>query len=131
MKFFKKKDIDKTKIAYCAFHCPIKWESMTGDGDVRFCEECKHKVYDLRGLTEEEILRFVELEEGEVCGLASYDRSGRIVNGKCTKGSVQKVGKIGTKKFTVDEDIDQRVEKAEKRLKDLKALEKLIKEKET
>ena len=124
MKFFK-----KTQIPRNTFRCPKKWSELSGSDQVRFCEECKTKVYDLRGLNEDEVVKFIELENGEVCALAQYDRNGRIINGKCEKGQLTKLGKINNTVKSEDEKIKDQIEHTEKRLSDLNELMKLIKKK--
>ena len=34
--------------------CDVPWESMQGDGRVRFCGQCRLNVYDLSGMTRAE-----------------------------------------------------------------------------
>lgn len=102
----------------------MRWEDMEGDDSVRHCSECECKVYDLRGLEIDEIVRFVEIENGEVCAYAHTTRSGVVVNGKCTKGEETMIGRIGT--LTELEKIDRRIQDAESRCMNLKKLRQLI-----
>jgi hypothetical protein len=121
MKFFQ-----KTKIPKNTFRCPKQWDEMDGSDQVRFCEDCKTKVYDLRGLTEAEVVLFIELENGEVCGLAQYDRNGRVINGKCESGQLTKLGKLSNQRKTISEEVEEKLQQTEKRLTGLKELQKLI-----
>jgi len=116
----------KGKIARNTFRCAVDWDSMVGDGSVRHCHQCNHNVYDLRGLTEDEVVQFIELHEGNVCGLAHYNWSGRIVNGKCTQASPPLMGRIRSIEPGSLEAIEIEIEQAKQRIHDLKLLAKLV-----
>jgi len=123
------------KIARNSFNCSVKWREMKGSDEVRFCDVCQHKVYDLRGLTEKEVIRFIELEEGEVCAMAHYNRMGRVVNGACKseRGPIQvKVGKVRvlSKEEREDAETSEKIEEAQQRLSKLKALRKLMRDRQ-
>lgn len=41
------------------YRCAVQWSQLQGDGDVRFCGECKQQVHDLSALTEAEAQEFL------------------------------------------------------------------------
>lgn len=48
--------------------CHRTWSSLEGEGSVRHCDDCQHKVYDLSNFTERELRR--RLAGGErICGV--------------------------------------------------------------
>ena len=124
MKFFKRK-----KIVQNIFKCPKEWDDLEGTEQVRFCTGCQTKVYNLRGLSEEEAIQFIEAENGELCALAQYDRSGRIYNGKCEEGIHMKIGKVSTFRLPLEEEVELKIDEAEQRVLNLKELKRIIEEK--
>lgn len=107
------------------FRCPVAWRSMVGDAHARHCSSCDAMVYDLVGLSEAEVVTFITLHAGTVCGRLCWDRSGRVIHGACTQGSQTRLGKL-----SVDPDplrhIDAEILTARKRARALKALRALV-----
>ncbi|MCU0536507.1 MAG: hypothetical protein MUD14_21675 [Hydrococcus sp. Prado102] len=66
------------------FWCDVEWEEMQeveGKENVRKCEQCQEFVYDLRGLTDEQIKSFLIEYQGQMCG-QFWLRSDGTVTGK-------------------------------------------------
>lgn len=135
MKFFKKKK--RSKIAKNTFECSKEWDDLKGDNEVRFCDSCENNVYNLTELTEEEAVKFIESHEGKVCTYAHYDRSGVIVNGECSDER-QVIRMLGTA-TTIDPEelfgyepyLDHKIESAKKRVQQLQALKRKLKNKQS
>jgi hypothetical protein len=55
--------------------CPIKWESMRGDGRTRFCDQCQLHVHNVSALSGREAARLLAAAPGRVCmnGMARGD----------------------------------------------------------
>lgn len=105
------------------FSCPKMWDDLTGDGVVRHCEECHTDVYDLRGLNEAEMVEFIKLNGGKICGGAFRKRNGKVVNGKCLKGFSHTIGRIGL--TSKENELEEKILDAESRK--LRLQEMLIK----
>lgn len=48
--------------------CPMTWESLRGDDQVRSCERCRLNVYNLADMKEAEVGELVARTEGRLCG---------------------------------------------------------------
>ncbi len=109
------------------FICSMDWDSMKGSEKVRFCEQCQNKVYDLRGLSKEELVEFIRHEGGQVCGLAHFDANGRFVNGECTRdGGVLPLLGVLMPPSPMDE-VRRKITEARQRLASLQEWKKLLK----
>ncbi len=48
--------------------CPARWENMTGDDRVRFCQDCSKHVYNLSAMTATETAALIAEKNGQLCG---------------------------------------------------------------
>ena len=63
------------------YKCEMKWEELTGEGDLRrHCEVCNREVINLIGKTEAEARALVEQRNGEVVCARYVWRDGRVVH---------------------------------------------------
>lgn len=65
------------------FNCPVKWQKMSGDEQVRFCRSCQQKVYNLSAMTREEALALLEEKEGKLCVRFYRRKDGMIITKDC------------------------------------------------
>lgn len=67
--------------------CHESWDAMAGSDQVRSCERCQHKVYNLSELTEAEAEALLQSAEGRLC-MRFYRRAdGTIMTKDCPVGS--------------------------------------------
>lgn len=59
--------------------CPIKWDSMSGNDEVRHCHTCRHKVYNISEMPKRRALKVLNQKEDSVCILYYRDDRNRIV----------------------------------------------------
>jgi hypothetical protein len=57
--------------------CTADWQLMPGDDRVRFCDHCQRQVHNLSAMTEDEAVRLVCAQAGELCVRFSRDPKGR------------------------------------------------------
>jgi hypothetical protein len=58
-----------TSKAQLNFKCPKSWNSMTAEGDGRFCNDCKKVVKDFSGLKLDEVNNSISLNtDARMCG---------------------------------------------------------------
>lgn len=61
--------------------CSQDWDSMTAAGQGKFCSQCSKTVIDFTGLSDAEIIRYIESrKEEKICGNFYRDQLGRWVN---------------------------------------------------
>lgn len=127
--FFRKKQ----RLVRNTFSCPKHWDDLQGDEFVRTCKTCSHQVFNLTGLSEEEILQFIEAHDGKVCALAHTDRQGFVVNGACPNENKHGVARLGViaaaprdPKVVAKEKVAQKIQLAEQRVKVLRKLAQLL-----
>lgn len=66
--------------------CSMSWDEMSGDEQVRFCNQCDKNVYDLSALSREEAESLVERTEAKIC-VTFYKRSdGTVLTDNCPVG---------------------------------------------
>lgn len=66
--------------------CPVAWEKMKGDEQVRFCSQCSLNVYNLSGMTRRQAEALVKQAEGRLC-VRFYKRAdGTILTRDCPVG---------------------------------------------
>ena len=66
--------------------CPANWEEMKGDDQVRHCSQCRHNVYNLSAMTDEEAEKLLSNATGRLC-VRYYQRSdGKVMTKDCPKG---------------------------------------------
>ena len=65
--------------------CRVSWKGMTGDDQVRFCEQCKLNVYNLSAMTRAAATDLVKEREGRTCVRFYRRRDGRVVTRECAQ----------------------------------------------
>ena len=65
--------------------CPVSWESMSGDDQVRFCGQCKQSVYNLSGMTRDDAEQLIAERGGQLCGQIYVRPDGTVVTADCKK----------------------------------------------
>lgn len=71
---------------YIAAPCPVSWDSMTGDQQVRFCDLCKLNVYNFSKLTTRQAEDLVLKTGGRLCGRIYRRADGTILTDNCPVG---------------------------------------------
>lgn len=66
--------------------CGVSWDSMEGDGRVRFCRLCSLNVYDFAGMTRAEVETLVAKTEGRLCGRMTRRADGTVLTKDCPAG---------------------------------------------
>ena len=66
--------------------CPVSWDSMTGDDQVRFCGQCQLNVYNFAEMSAEEGERLILEKEGKLCARIYRRRDGTILTRDCPVG---------------------------------------------
>lgn len=66
--------------------CGVSWDSMEGDGRVRFCRLCSLNVYDFAGMTRAEVEALVVKTEGRLCGRMTRRADGTVLTKDCPVG---------------------------------------------
>ncbi|HVF66857.1 MAG TPA: carboxypeptidase-like regulatory domain-containing protein [Pyrinomonadaceae bacterium] len=66
--------------------CGVGWDSMEGDGRVRFCRLCSLDVYDFSGMTRAEVGALVTKTEGRLCGRLTRRADGTVLTKDCPVG---------------------------------------------
>lgn len=67
--------------------CHESWDAMSGTDQVRSCERCQHKVYNLSELTEAEAEALLQSAEGRLCVRFYRRADGTIMTKDCPVGS--------------------------------------------
>src|SRR5262245_51600751 len=63
--------------------CHALWDEMEGDERVRFCGDCRQRVYDLSSLTRKQAEELMQATEGRLC-VRFYQRSdGGVMTQDC------------------------------------------------
>lgn len=63
--------------------CPVSWDSMKGNDRVRFCGECRLKVFNLSQLTESQASALVARHEGRMCVMFYRRSDGSVMTRDC------------------------------------------------
>lgn len=66
--------------------CTVGWETMEGEGRVRFCRLCSLNVYDLSEMTRSEVEALVLKTEGRLCGRLTHRADGTVLTKDCPVG---------------------------------------------
>ena len=66
--------------------CKASWDHMEGDYRVRHCEACRHKVYNLSGMTRVEAETLVAGTEGRLCVRFYRRPDGTMLTQDCPVG---------------------------------------------
>jgi hypothetical protein len=66
--------------------CPVGWEKMKGNEQVRFCDQCQLNVYNLSGMTRKQAEAVVHQTEGRICARFYRRADGTILTRDCPVG---------------------------------------------
>jgi len=66
--------------------CHVPWNEMTGDERVRFCGQCKLKVYDLSEMSRSEAEALIQAREGRTCVRFYRRPDGTVLTRDCPVG---------------------------------------------
>jgi hypothetical protein len=66
--------------------CPISWEQMTGNSQVRFCDHCQLNVYNISELSRSEAESLIASAEGRLCARLYRRADGTILTKDCPVG---------------------------------------------
>ena len=78
------KDIRGFKVQIAA-PCTVEWASMAGTERVRFCGLCREQVYELSGLTRDEVLALLQAKP-DVCVTFFQREDGTVLTADCPVG---------------------------------------------
>lgn len=73
-------------LIHVASPCPASWDAMTGDEQVRFCQQCKLNVYNLSEMSRVEAEEFVSRREGRTCVKFFRRADGTVLTKDCPVG---------------------------------------------
>jgi hypothetical protein len=59
--------------------CPVSWDAMHGDEQVRFCERCQQNVYNLSEMTTTQAVRLIEAKQDRLCIQTVRSRDGILL----------------------------------------------------
>jgi hypothetical protein len=59
--------------------CSVGWEQMSGDDQIRFCNECNKRVYNLSAMTRRQAEALIEALHGRLCARITRREDGAIV----------------------------------------------------
>ncbi len=63
--------------------CHVPWANMTGDDRVRFCGDCRQKVYNVASFTRAEATRLLNDSSGRVCLRIFRRPDGTVITDDC------------------------------------------------
>lgn len=66
--------------------CSADWAAMSGDEQVRHCQQCNLNVYDLSALSADEARGLIEKHEGRLCVRFYRRRDGTMLTRDCPVG---------------------------------------------
>jgi hypothetical protein len=66
--------------------CTVSWEAMPGSDQVRSCEQCHHKVYNLSAMSAADAAQLLRNAEGRVCVRFYRRADGTIMTRDCPVG---------------------------------------------
>jgi hypothetical protein len=67
--------------------CSVKWSSMIGNTQVRFCGLCRKDVYNLSAMDLEEVQELVRERKGQVCVRFYRRADGTVLTADCPVGA--------------------------------------------
>jgi hypothetical protein len=76
-------NVDRLRIAT---PCPISWEQMTGNSQVRFCDHCQLNVYNISELSRIEAKSLIASTEGKLCARLFRRADGSVLTKDCPVG---------------------------------------------
>jgi hypothetical protein len=71
---------------YISSPCNVDWETMPGDGRVRFCSQCHLNVYNISALTRKQAEKLIAETEGRLCAKLYRRADGTIITRDCPIG---------------------------------------------
>ena len=66
--------------------CPVSWDAMDGNEQVRFCERCQQNVYNLSEMTAAQAAGVVEASQDRLCIQLFRRRDGTLVTADSPAG---------------------------------------------
>jgi len=118
-----------------SFQCKKSWYELdkTKYDEVRFCSQCEHNVYDIRNLSKSEVKLFIEnYEDKKLCAIGKFDKNKRLITGDCVDKSYHEKDDdrdliiIGHLTKSMMSGVDDKIDKLEKRTKQMKSLRDLL-----
>jgi hypothetical protein len=82
--------------------CSVGWDSMNGDDRARMCDQCSLTVYNLEGLSKNEVFDLVGNDSERVCVRLRRRPDGTIITRDCPKGLAayrRRIGKLASAAF--------------------------------
>jgi len=67
----------------------VQWATMTTTENGKFCSQCSINVVDFAGLTDTEIIKFIENNQGKICGKLTPQQMNRLLRVKENSNSFQ------------------------------------------
>lgn len=66
--------------------CPANWNEMTGNEQVRHCDQCQLNVYNLSGMSRQAAEQLIQEKEGKLCVRYFQREDGTILTQDCPVG---------------------------------------------
>ena len=79
----RKVNLDQISIAA---PCPIKWDDMAGDEQIRFCALCELNVYNISEMTRTDAQTFLSNQTGKMCLRLYRRKDGTLITKDCPIG---------------------------------------------
>jgi hypothetical protein len=75
---------NKLETINLVFSCPMAWDKMIGDNQIRYCPECKLNVYNISNLNNTEATNLINSNENRLC-IKFYRRAdGTVLTKDCS-----------------------------------------------
>jgi len=71
---------------YVASPCPVDWDDMPGNDQVRFCNQCQLNVYNISAMSRKQAERLIAETEGRLCTKLYRRYDGTIITRDCPYG---------------------------------------------
>ena len=72
--------------AHIASPCNMSWQAMHGDDRTRFCGACEKHVYNLVGMSDEDVTALILEKEGRLCVRLYQRPDGTLITSDCPVG---------------------------------------------
>ena len=66
--------------------CRVSWDDMVGTNQVRHCQQCNQRVYDLSGMSRNEAESLIQNKEGRLCVRFFRRSDGKVMTSDCPYG---------------------------------------------